>query len=286
MNAKDIVLYDIQDVLDTIEHRDASTIITRFGSLGPHSGMPSRDKYKEYYYGATPIGYEIEGLMQKVLEEEGIWLEKSDDFSLFRLNSEMQNQFIEIPPFNRQALKAMKKSKLNTQIEEIASKIFVYQPGQEGLTQLEEEFVYVRALFDATRRFEHAYFTSFKSKKDLSYERIQDAHYDSIWKVPRQLKKKYGKVEKGSILEEAAKSLVKRSQNAAEFQFSDCALPYAEEYTILARLPKYLTLNHLFVPEKRNPEIKEELSQVLSQVDKLSKEDPRSDFVIKWKGFY
>ena len=285
MDVQSAVLYAADDILNVVQSSYASDLIGKFIRMTPHSSPPAKDgKFDGGNYGETPIGQEMDGLMERILEERGIRLGREDNLILFTLKRDgTGNQYIRIPTGMSLSSKAIEKAQLHGQIDEIVKNVLAHSGKENWGTALEQEFLKVTTLYNAMKRFDHAYFASFKERHGLPYDDILEASFATVWKIPSDQKKPYGEVEENSFLHKAIHNLASRSRQTAEFQFSERAPNYAGEFTIIARLPKFRYLNGLFVPERID---EMQLDKVKEELGPIDEQHPQYEFVRKWNNYF
>lgn len=285
MDPQQAVLYSVEDILNVVQSRYASSIIGTFIRMTPHSAPPTKeDTFRGGNYGPTSIGREMNGLMELILQERGIEIDGENHFTLFALTPDRStNQYVSIPQREAISIEAIEKKQLNGKIDEAVKEVMAHSREQKWGTLLEQEFLQVAALYGALKRFDHAYFSSFKERHGLPYADILQARFAMIFEAPSELEKAYGNVEKNSPLAKAIHNLVDQSRQTADFQFSEGVQGYVGEYTVMARLPKFIQLNQLFVSERVGEMGIEAVKRGLRYPNK---QHPHYDFVVRWKDIF
>lgn len=285
MDPQQAVLYTADDILDVVQRRYASSIIGNFIRMTPHSPPPTKDDtFHGGNYEPTPIGREMNGLMELIIQERGIRIAEDDNFTLFALTPDRSaNQYVTIPQREAVSTEVIRRVQLNGRIDEAVKEVMAHSREQKWGTLLEQEFLQVTTLYDALKRFDHAYFTSFKERHGLPYDDILQARFAMISEAPLELKKAYGDVREDSPLAKAIHNLVDKSRQTADFQLSGRVPGYAGEYTVMARLPKFIQLNQLFVSERVGEMDLEEVKRGLRYPNE---QHPHYDFVVKWNSLF
>lgn len=285
MNPQSAVLYTADDIFNVVQNSYGSSLIGQFIRMTPHSAPPDKDgKFSGGNYGLTPIGQEMDGLMELVLGERGIRLGREDNLTLFSLREDgTGNQYVRIPTGMSLSSKAIEKAQLNGQIDEVVKDVLAHSGEEDWGTALEQEFLQVTALYNAMKRFDHAYFASFKKRHGLPYDDIVEASFARVWKTPSDQKKPYGEVEEDSPLHKAIHNLADRSRQTADFQFLGRAPNYAGEFTLIARLPKFIYLNRLFTPERMSEMA---LDKVKEELGAINEQHPQYEFIRRWNNYF
>jgi hypothetical protein len=285
MDVQSAVLYTADDILNVVQNSYGSSLIGQFIRMTPHTAPPTKDgKFSGGNYGLTPIGQEMDDLIERVLQERGIRLGREDNLTLFTLKIDgTGNQYISIPTGMALSSKTIEKAQLHGRIDGVVKEVLAHQTGDGWGTALEQEFLQVTDLYNAMKRFDHAYFASFKQRHGLPYDDILEASFARVWKTPSNLKKPYGEVEEDSPLHKAIHNLAERSRQTAHFQFSERVPNYADEFTLIARLPKFIYLNRLFVPERMG---EMQLDKVKEELGPIDEQHPHYEFVRRWNNYF